>query len=336
MCIAEGKVGWEITGNTGITAANFLGTINAADLIISTTNTPRMYVAAGGNVGIGDANVLHCLRWVAAIYFRWFLADMCEVLTERLCRPLFPFVGGFATGIYRSGANDMSFSTAGTQRMVINSSGYVGIGVASPSAGAMLDVTATNKGVLIPRVALTSLSVLAPIVGNTTSTLVYNSNTASTGTVDAVTPGYYYWNGTAWVCLDDKTSAWSLVGNTGTNDPAVPGTYGTTNIAGTENWMGTTDANDLVFGTNNRERMRVKQTNGRVGIGTAAPNYLLDVSSGTADAIYGHSASVGGFLGYETNFVVGSAGTIQGAGVWAANPTAGYTSLTLSHPAQLL
>jgi hypothetical protein len=75
---------------------------------------------------------------------------------------------------------------------------------------------------------------------------------------------------------DDQTD-WNLVGNTGTNDPAAPLTYGTSTIVATENWIGTTDANDFVLGTNSIERMRVRQTTGNVGIGTAAPAHKLDI-----------------------------------------------------------
>lgn len=52
MRLAQGNVGWEITGNTGITAANFLGTINAADLIFRTSNTQRAVITSAGLVGL--------------------------------------------------------------------------------------------------------------------------------------------------------------------------------------------------------------------------------------------------------------------------------------------
>ncbi|MDY0135371.1 MAG: hypothetical protein RBS14_06775, partial [Atribacterota bacterium] len=51
-----------------------------------------------------------------------------------------------------------------------------------------------DKGLLIPRVALTSTSSASPITSPATSLLIYNTATAGD-----VTPGYYYWNGSAWV-----------------------------------------------------------------------------------------------------------------------------------------
>ena len=56
-------------------------------------------------------------------------------------------------------------------------------------------------GLLIPRVNLTITTSNAPIgVGIVTSLLVYNN-----ATVNDVTPGYYYWNGTKWVAMVSST-----------------------------------------------------------------------------------------------------------------------------------
>ncbi|MGB4120921.1 MAG: hypothetical protein WBK27_00145, partial [Bacteroidales bacterium] len=72
----------------------------------------------------------------------------------------------------------------------------VGIGSSlfTPDASAGLEIQFSDKGLLIPRVSLTSTSSAAPITSPATSLLVYN--TATTGDV---TPGYYYWNGNQWV-----------------------------------------------------------------------------------------------------------------------------------------
>lgn len=72
--------------------------------------------------------------------------------------------------------------------------------VFTPDASAMLEVQSTNKGLLIPRVSLTSTSSASPVTSPATSLLVYN-----TATINDVTPGYYYWNGSKWVrLLDDQ------------------------------------------------------------------------------------------------------------------------------------
>jgi hypothetical protein len=75
------------------------------------------------------------------------------------------------------------------QGVGINSTG------ADPKTSALLDLDASNKGLLIPRVSLTSTASNTPIGdGIETSLLVYN-----TATISDVTPGYYYWNGTSWI-----------------------------------------------------------------------------------------------------------------------------------------
>lgn len=76
----------------------------------------------------------------------------------------------------------------------------VGIGTATPAASAKLDITDANRGLLIPRVALTATNVAAPVAAPATSLLVYNTNTAGAAAT-AVTPGFYFWNGTQWTPL---------------------------------------------------------------------------------------------------------------------------------------
>ena len=93
-----------------------------------------------------------------------------------------------------------------------------GIGTTAPNASAKLEVAATDKGFLPPRVALTASNTFSPIVGtaaNATGLLVYN--TASAGvTPNNVVPGYYYWNGTAWIqisgglVIETKSASFSL------------------------------------------------------------------------------------------------------------------------------
>jgi hypothetical protein len=139
------------------------------------------------------------------------------------------------------------------QNIGINSTG------ATPDASAMLDIASTTKGLLIPRVALTATNAAGPITSPATSLLVYNTATAGTSPNNVV-PGYYYWNGTAWVALLSSSTSngvWTLSGNAGTT-------------AGT-NFIGTTDAVDLVIKTNNTEQARIT-SDGSLAIGTSAPD----------------------------------------------------------------
>ncbi len=100
----------------------------------------------------------------------------------------------------------------------LTASAQTGIGTTTPNASAKLEVASTDKGFLPPRVALTATNAFSPIVGtaaNAAGLLVYN--TASAGaTPNNVVPGYYYWNGTAWIqisgglVIESRSAGFSL------------------------------------------------------------------------------------------------------------------------------
>jgi hypothetical protein len=76
-----------------------------------------------------------------------------------------------------------------------------GIGTTTPNASAKLDVSATDRGFLPPRVTLTAANAFAPITGTSSAAaglLVYNTATAGSAPNNVI-PGYYYWNGSIWI-----------------------------------------------------------------------------------------------------------------------------------------
>lgn len=85
------------------------------------------------------------------------------------------------------------------------SSQSVGIGTISPDSSAALDVTATNKGFLPPRVALTAINVAAPVSNPATGLLIFNTATSGS-TPTNVKPGYYYWDGAQWVPVVNRAN----------------------------------------------------------------------------------------------------------------------------------
>lgn len=107
----------------------------------------------------------------------------------------------------------------------------VGIGIALPNAA--LDVTSTNDGLLIPRVALTSLILSAPLATTpSNSELVYNTATVNIppigGVNNSVAPGYYYWTTGRWNRLDNTTkSGVPAVSAAVVPNVVVPGALGT-------------------------------------------------------------------------------------------------------------
>ncbi|XZF15442.1 hypothetical protein ACTHGU_04850 [Chitinophagaceae bacterium MMS25-I14] len=65
---------------------------------------------------------------------------------------------------------------------------------------AILEMESINKGMLLPRVALSATNSIAPMGAFITGMTVYNTATAGSG-VTAVAPGIYYCDGTQWVKL---------------------------------------------------------------------------------------------------------------------------------------
>jgi hypothetical protein len=157
--------------------------------------------------------------------------------------------------------------------LVINIVGYAQNGVAINTTGAaannnaMLDVSATNKGLLAPRVNLVSLT--GDVVTSfgisatpTTSLLVYNTTASA-----VYQTGFYFWDGSLWTKLNtgatsSVANAWSLTGNASTT---------------ASNYIGTTDALPLSLRTAGADRMSITSA-GNVGIGTTTPSSKFAVN----------------------------------------------------------
>lgn len=112
------------------------------------------------------------------------------------------FIGNNANAVSTTVNNQLNigntiFGIMGTNKAV---------GLNTPLPQAALDVNSNNMGVLIPRIALTSAIVQAPVIHPIVgaipeSTLIYNTATAGTAP-NNVTPGFYYWNGAKWIRFD--------------------------------------------------------------------------------------------------------------------------------------
>ncbi len=130
-----------------------------------------------------------------------------------------------------------------------------GVGSPPPDGSAMLDVIATNKGMLVPRVALVATNnSLLPIPTPADGLLVYN-----TGAGALTTKGFYYWDATNSLWQKVQAGNGSFVTGSGTQN------Y----VTKWNNAAGTTIGNSQIFdnGTN-------------VGIGSATPGGKLDVFGG--------------------------------------------------------
>ena len=128
------------------------------------------------------------------------------------------------------------------------------------NSNSALEIESGNKGLLLPRLSLSSTTSIAPLNSFVKGMFVFNL-----ATVNDVTPGLYYSDGTKWLKVNTSESSsagnWSINGNTG--------------ITAT-NFLGTINNAALIFKTNNTERLRITG-NGWVGIGTSAPTAALQI-----------------------------------------------------------
>lgn len=91
------------------------------------------------------------------------------------------------------------------------SNAQTGIGTTTPDASAKLEVNATNKGFLPPRVTLTSGTDNTTIPAPATGLLVYN-----TGNNAGLAAGYYFWNGGTWATIATAGGSGSVAAEFGT------------------------------------------------------------------------------------------------------------------------
>lgn len=178
------------------------------------------------------------------------------------------------------------------QNVAINSTG------AAPVSSAALDVDMTNKGILVPRVALTATNAFAPVTGTATaSLLVYNTATAGAGST-AVAPGYYYWDGARWVRFLGSGNAWLVGGN----------------YNGATGSFGTMDNNHIDLVSNGVVRGRLSNL-GEFFIGTTATALTGDLMNGVSNAAF--PWAINGYSSENGSGVYGAvlAGTTFFAGV---------------------
>jgi hypothetical protein len=207
------------------------------------------------------------------------------------------------------------------QSLSVNTTG------AAAHSSAILDVSSTVKGVLIPRISLTSINDVATIATPATSLLVYNSNAAITGGSGL---GYYYFDGVKWVKVIDASTAlntWGTTGNTGTSTAT--------------NFIGTTDNVGLVFKVKGFQSGYLDITNLNTSFGERS---LIANTSGTRNAALGYYAlfsNTTGFdnaaIGYRSlyNNSTGFFNTVIGSDAMYSNTT-GHENIVIGYKALYL
>ncbi|WP_312901044.1 hypothetical protein [Chryseobacterium taichungense] len=191
----------------------------------------------------------------------------------------------------------------------------VGIGTPNPASSAMLDITAGNKGLLIPRIALTSTTDVATIPSPANGLLIWNNGL---GGVSAT--GFYFWNNSQWNQMATVTTAppssgsWSTSGNNA-------GTYSGAN---TNLSLGTSTNDDLIFKVNTAIAGRLGANNS-IGFGSSSNASQNAIAIGNnSNAAYQATA-----IGYTAK-----ADNNEATAIGKNTTASGYQSLAIGYGAQ--
>ena len=178
---------------------------------------------------------------------------------------------------------------AKSQTNTFPTSGSAGIGTLSPHGSALLDVTSTTKGVLIPRMTKGQRDLIATPA---TGLMIFQTNQ---------TPGFYWYSGTQWVQMSNgkaNLSLNNLSAVTAINQSLLPGITNSIDLgSGTNNWR------DLYLG-GNAGIAGNSQIGGTLGV---TGNSLLGGSLGVTG-----NSQIGGTLGVTGNSLLGGSLGVTG------------------------
>jgi hypothetical protein len=188
----------------------------------TTTLTTQMTIDQNGNLGIGTTSPSTKFDLIGSAANQFRISDTTANATQKLSyiagrhytnaqSDVLHFLGisGLSSNTlsYGGGSGSMNSITehrfytgetnttpSGTQRMTINSAGNIGIGVTSPNANAILDVTSTTKAFMPPRMTTAQKNAIA-------------SPTAGMVVYDTDMKGISFYNGTAWTTTNNKNVA---------------------------------------------------------------------------------------------------------------------------------
>ena len=184
-------------------------------------------------------------------------------------------------------------------------SAQIGVGTVTPNTSAMLDISSTAKGLLIPR--MTSAQ-RAAINLPATGLMVYQ--------IDG-SPGIYYNFGTPalpdWATLATTSGVdhWSLIGNAGI-DP-------------TTNFIGTSDATNVAIRSNNILRLMFTQTHGIYFPPASNNNSIVgNISNQPVNLTGGYNTLLGSGAGFAST--AGNLNTGVGYNTLYNNTTGSYNT----------
>jgi hypothetical protein len=242
-------------------------------LNFSTTGSERMRINSGGNVGIGTTNPLALLD----------VNGVAATALGAVATPSFAFRTDLNTGMWSSGADTLNFSTAGSERMQINSGGNVGIGTTSPGA----KLTVMGAGGVADALVFSMREGNNPTYGwdYTLDDLVDGDLILNRVNAGVRSQMMTFERNSGEIGIG-TTSPLALLDVNGVTATAL-GAVATPSFAfrtDLDTGMWSSGSDTLNFSTVGSERMRINNI-GNVGIGTTNPLTLLDVNGVAATAL---------------------------------------------------
>jgi hypothetical protein len=234
------------------------------------------------------------------------------------------------------------------QTNIFPNTGSVGIGTTTPNASSLLEIKSTTKGLLISRMTKTQRDA---ITTPATGLMIYQTNS---------TPGFYFYNGTAWVAVSPKAANQTLANltaPTSVNVPLLPSVSGTVNLgADAKAWKNIYFNGSLFYGSKPAFAIDTSLNNVAIGTDALANNTTgYDNTANGSFSLYtnttGYNNSANGFaalyyntIGYD-NTAYGNGALYNNSegyentanGSWAlANNTTGYKNTANGYTALYL
>jgi hypothetical protein len=338
-------IGLDGFGYGNLSSGAFLmSTWNAYPILFATSNQERMRITSAGYVGIGTTSPavpLHVIcnttnfQSPAATNGVYLRLDASPSTSGKKY-----LIGSSATGNGTTGCLEFYDETAGALRMVINTSGNVGIGTSSPAyqldVAGTINATVASSGIAIQGLnsALTSGQFIHSVLGQSTTSsncgvIKYTHNSAG---------GLNYVQFGIWGQNNITCAANGNVGIRASTPSSTLDVNGQITLGNDSGWLsggirfrsanGTVDA-AIVQGNNGyiyfrspandgaggyqwlnaggASSLMTLSNNGNLGIGTSSPAQKLDVVGGVN--ITNGSGNTGATTGLTINTAVGTDGT---------------------------